>query len=183
MSLEDIEAGVFRALNHAGELPWLDWAVETLPVPIFTVAIAGILWRAAPGCMKVRVATGLAVLLFLLVLVLLCSEFKDAIGRLRPGQRLEAVRTGGREWTGPSFPSCNAALWGGVTGLIPLLRAGRAICGALAGAAALFSLLRVYQGAHWLSDVLAGFALGWGLAVAWTVVLRGFVMRTAAIQP
>ncbi len=178
----ELERTVFRALNHAGDWPWLDWTVQTLAVPLFTLVLAGIFWRAAPGRLALRLAAGVTVLFFLFLLVLLCSEMTTWIGRARPGAVLKEVQTGSRVWSGPSFPSCNGMLWGGVAGLLPLLRVRRAVAIGLLAAMAGFSVFRVYQGAHWLSDVVAGFALGLGLAAGWTAGLRRWILRDAKPQ-
>jgi membrane-associated phospholipid phosphatase len=150
-----------------------------LPVPVFTLLLASIIWRAAPRGVWIRIAAALSVLVFLVLLLMFCSELKDWADRTRPGGVLEGVKTGGRTWTGPGFPSCNAMLWGGVAGLLPLLRVRLTWILLGTAAAAFFSVLRVYQGAHWLGDVAVGFGLGVGLGAAWKVAWRRCVLRMA----
>ena len=77
--------------------------------------------------------------------------------------------------TSPSFPSghtLNTVVVTGVLAYLVLLyvrsRRGRVLtCLGLAGFAGLIGLSRVYLGHHWLTDVLAGAAVGgaWALAV------------------
>lgn len=77
--------------------------------------------------------------------------------------------------TSPSFPSghtLNAVLITSIVAYLVLLyvrsRRGRVLtCVGLAGFAGLMGLSRVYLGHHWLTDVLAGAAVGgaWALAV------------------
>jgi undecaprenyl-diphosphatase len=84
--------------------------------------------------------------------------------------------------TGPSFPSGHAtqalAAW---VVLAVVLTAGRSVrvrAAALAGAAVVVLLVgasRVYLGAHWLTDVLAGYAL----AATWLAVLVALALRRA----
>jgi membrane protein DedA with SNARE-associated domain/membrane-associated phospholipid phosphatase len=90
-------------------------------------------------------------------------ELKDAVDRPRPAGRLV-------DTAGSSFPSGHAAystfyIWAAVT-LTVRLRPGMARATAVVTAgivlAALIGLSRVYLGAHYLSDVNAGWALGAG---------------------
>jgi undecaprenyl-diphosphatase len=82
--------------------------------------------------------------------------------------------------SGPSFPSGHAtqALVAWVV-LAVVLTAGRSLrvrAAALAGAAVVVLLVgasRVYLGAHWLTDVLAGYAL----AATWLAVLAALALR------
>jgi membrane-associated phospholipid phosphatase len=90
--------------------------------------------------------------------------------RPRPGARFQLVHAGGY-----AFPSGHAtqaaAMWGAMAFLVALGRDRRArrVAPWIAAAtiAALVGLSRLYLGVHWLSDVLAGWALGglWLFAV------------------
>ncbi|HEY5976722.1 MAG TPA: bifunctional DedA family/phosphatase PAP2 family protein [Solirubrobacterales bacterium] len=90
-------------------------------------------------------------------------ELKAAIDRPRPDGSLV-------DTTGSSFPSLHAAystfyVWGAMTIVLrlrPGMARGAAVIVAGIAVAALVGLSRVYLGAHYLSDVNAGWALGAG---------------------
>jgi membrane-associated phospholipid phosphatase len=92
---------------------------------------------------------------------------KEVIGRSRPPAGLALVPT-----DGTAMPSSIGAMTAGAA--VPLIlwglhRAdvlGRAVAAALVVGTALIGASMVYLGAHWLGDVLAGWALGAALGVA-----------------
>jgi undecaprenyl-diphosphatase len=92
---------------------------------------------------------------------------KEVIGRARPPADLALVPT-----DGTAMPSSIGALTAGAA--VPLIlwglrRAdvvGRLVAAAVAAGTLLVGASMVYLGAHWLSDVLAGWALGAALGVA-----------------
>jgi membrane-associated phospholipid phosphatase len=102
------------------------------------------------------------------------AEFgKELIGRPRPPESLALVDTGGF-----SMPSSIGALTAGAA--VPLVlyglhrggRAGWAFAVLLCIGTAAIGASMVYLGAHWLSDVLVGWALGAVVGVAMLHVLR-----------
>lgn len=110
-----------------------------------------------------------------LVLVII---LKEIVSRTRP-DILQLV-----EVTSPSFPSghaCAAAAgWGAVVFVLSRCsdRMWRSIGGAVAVAVAVaVAASRVLLGVHWLTDVLAGLAIGWG----WTTML--IVLFSRQIRP
>lgn len=121
--------------------------------------------------------------------VLITSMGKTSVGRVRPPHELALPPFE----TSPSFPSghtLNATVLVGITlylmAITPSLRIGgshgRAVRWATAAAVAwavLMGLSRVYLGAHWLTDVMAGWlvGVGWVLGIvlahrAWLAVRR-----------
>ena len=112
------------------------------------------------------------------VLAILFSEpligtMKAAYGRPRPPSDLVAEVTG-------SFPSGHAVA-GAVTAIslvIVLIQPGparRNLEIAAAGFAVLMASTRVYLGAHWLTDVFAGVALGAACAIGAAAIVQRFI--------
>jgi membrane-associated phospholipid phosphatase len=132
--------------------------------------------RRRPGRIpRTPVLAGVA----LLVASLASGAVKDLIGRLRPPLADETLSALVALPADASFPSGHAtsafAAAGVVAALHPRLRAP------ILGLAALVALSRVYLGVHFPSDVLAGAALGLGIAVA--VVALGRRLVPAAWPP
>jgi membrane-associated phospholipid phosphatase len=119
---------------------------------------------------------------FLLAVVvgdkLLTGGLKTLIDRVRPNLN-PVART-----LGPSFPSGHsstaAALWAAV-GLIAWRWLGRRSLAPLAGVAVAFAVgvaaSRVLLDVHWLTDVIAGLALGWAWFAACAVAFGARVLR------
>jgi undecaprenyl-diphosphatase len=122
---------------------------------------------------------------FLLAVVigdkLLTAGLKALVDRVRPA--LDPVaRT-----LGPSFPSGHtstaAALWGAVA-LIACRWWGRRslapLAGIAVGIAVAVAASRVLLDVHWLTDVIAGLALGWAWFAACAVAFGGRVLQPGA---
>jgi membrane-associated phospholipid phosphatase len=92
---------------------------------------------------------------------------KELIGRPRPPADLAVVAAGGL-----AMPSSIGALTAGaatplvLAGLRSATRAGRSAAAALISGTVAVGLCMVYLGAHWLSDVLVGWALGAAIGAA-----------------
>ena len=165
--LAQLDRAVFAHLQ-ARRQPWLDAVMVaitelggvwvTLPL---VLAVAGGLWAtgrraAAAYWIGAQLASRLSVVVL-----------KATLGRDRPIDLYHG-------WEAYSFPSGHATTAMVTYGLLwVLLGQGRgwlARCALLAGAAMLIGLIgasRLYLGVHWLSDVIAGFALG----LAWVTLL------------
>lgn len=116
--------------------------------------------------------------------VLLSNAIKGALDRARP----DVDQLVG--WSGASFPSGHSAAAaaaylaialaisrGGVTPRRWWLVAGAIVVALVVGVS------RVALGVHWLTDVVAGLALGWGwAALCAIVILEGRFAREAAAQ-
>jgi len=134
------------------------------------------------------------VLLFLAIVVagqfLLSNAVKIAVERVRPDEPPFDVVPG------PSFPSGHAtaaaATWAAIAlvlgrGAPPRVRA--ILAGSAAGIATAVACTRVFLGAHWTSDTIAGLVLGWAWFGVCAVAFGGRVLRLgqpakeAAAQP
>lgn len=171
----DRDAEAFAAAHRT---PWLDTAMEAATrlgsalvlVPVLLVAGTYLWWRRRDGWAAILLwaALGGAVILY--------DTLKLAFGRARPPVDQMVVHTGGYAY--PSGHSTQAmAAWGmlavvavsGVPG-----RAARVLMLGLTGAVILLvGVSRIYLGAHWLTDVLAGFAVG----AAWLALLTATYAR------
>lgn len=112
---------------------------------------------------------------------LLTEAIKQLVDRARPA--LEPVAA----TLGPSFPSGHtstaAASWAAfalVAGRWWGRRAWPALAGAAVGIAVGVACSRVFLDVHWLTDVLAGLALGWAWFAACAIAFGGRVLRFGA---
>jgi membrane-associated phospholipid phosphatase len=159
-----VDSWVFLTFNLRGLRPiWLDWVMLGL-----TQLGSGYILPLVVLVLWVLPEQGLAydVVLGSLTLWLLVELAKALVGRSRPSVRLTQARIVGFQQPGRSFPSGHTSQ---VFFLITLLVQHFSVGGwAVVGLyllAVLVGVTRVYVGAHYPRDVLAGAALGllWGL--------------------
>ena len=122
---------------------------------------------------------------FLLVVVagekLLTTTVKDLADRVRPSLNPIAATLG------PSFPSGHSASAAAFFAAAALLigrhqgRRGRAVlAGLAAGIAVAVATSRVMLDVHWLTDVIAGLALGWAWFAVSAIAFGGRLLRFGA---
>ena len=159
-----VDSWVFLTFNLRGRRPaWLDWTMLGLTqlgsayiLPLLVL----VLWRLS----QTRLAY--ALVLGTLTLWLLVELVKALVGRSRPFVRHEQARIVGFRQPGRSSPSGHTSQ---IFFLITLFIQAFGLSGWAAIGLYLLALLvgvtRVYVGAHYPRDVLAGAALGtlWGL--------------------
>lgn len=168
--LDSVAASRAPALTFAAQA--LAWSGDTVGATVVALALVALLWRVRRDLTPL-VLTAVA----MAGSVLITTLGKSHVGRLRPPHELALPPLA----HSPAFPSghtLNATvLFGIVLYLVlitPRLRVGgshRRAVALTAVAAALYvlamGLSRVYLAAHWLTDVMAGWAIGagWVLAV------------------
>lgn len=167
-----LDARVFALLNMRIYPPWLDrcmWVVTQLGSMPAAFAAASLLFL-----LKYRSAAA-EIVLGTFTLWLLVEAIKLLSDRDRPFLRFEQARVVGWREVGDSFPSGHTSqIFFLVTFLIQHFQPGIVLAAALYLLAVLVGFTRIYVGAHYPRDVVAGIVLGsvWGL-LATLVVPRG----------
>ncbi|MBI5799711.1 MAG: phosphatase PAP2 family protein, partial [Verrucomicrobia bacterium] len=162
--LQSLDAALFRCINQSLSNPFFDWLMPVVSgnklfVPMVIVASLALIWRQ-------RTKGALCVAFILLVVALgdplIINSIKHAIARPRPFVPMpESITLVGRT-ASFSLPSAHAANMAAAAMVAFLFfRRSWRVMVPLAAAVA-FS--RVYNGVHYVSDVLIGATLGAGYA-------------------
>lgn len=169
--LQTLDSNLFLWINRGLAHKWLDAVMPFFSDNAFfypALFLLGLLmvWKGG-------IRGWLCLLLLLLVTAigdgLIVGTIKDAIGRVRPSSAIpEARALVGKGRTG-SMPSAHAANWFAAA-MVAFLFYRRSIRVTLP-LAFIVAFSRVYNGAHYPSDVIAGSILGAGYAIAtvWAV--------------
>lgn len=159
-----VDSWVFISLNQRGVRPgWLDWVMLGV-TQLGSGYILPVLALAALLVPDRRLAY--EVVLGALTLWLVVELVKALVGRSRPSVRLTQARIVGFQQPGRSFPSGHTSQsFFLITLLVQHFGLGGWSAIGLYVLAALVGLTRMYVGAHYPRDVLAGAALGtlWGV--------------------
>lgn len=114
--------------------------------------------------------------------VLLANVLKISVGRVRPAVPPFDISSG------PAFPSGHAtaaaAVWAAVAFVLGKGRSRRtraAFAGIAAGLAVAVACSRVFIGAHWTSDVIAGLLLGWTWFGVCAAAFSGRMARSSVV--
>jgi len=159
-----IDVWTFLIFNLHGSRPkWLDWLML-----LFTQGGNGITAFLIAGFFYLRNLQILAYLIIFGTLTLwLVVEFvKAIIQRARPFEKLQKARVVGGRAIGRSFPSGHTSqAFFLITILAQYFQLGPIITILLYGMATIVGITRMYVGAHYPRDVLAGAILGslWGM--------------------
>lgn len=162
--LQSLDAALFRFINQSLSNPFFDWLMPVLSgnklfVPAVIVASALLIWRQ-----KGRGALCVAFILLAVALgdPLIINSIKHAVARPRPFVPMpEAISLVGRT-SSFSLPSAHAANMAAAAMVAFLFFRGSWRFMVPLAAAVAFS--RVYNGVHYVSDVLIGAVLGAGYA-------------------
>ncbi len=162
--LQSLDAALFRFINQSLSNPFFDWLMPVLSgnklfVPAVIVASAWLIW-------KQRTNGALCVAFVLLAVALgdplIINSIKHAVGRPRPFVSMpECITLVGRT-SSFSLPSAHAANMAAAA-MVAFLFFRRSWCFMVPLAAGV-AFSRVYNGVHYLSDVLLGATLGAGYA-------------------
>jgi membrane-associated phospholipid phosphatase len=158
-----LDARVFLLLNTRGFPKWLDrcmWLATQLGNMLTAFIVAGLLLMLNYRRLAIEVIFGT------LTLWLLVEIIKALSDRDRPFRTLDKARVVGWRERGDSFPSGHTTqIFFLMTLFIHYFQLGFVAAAALYAVAALVGLTRIYVGAHYPRDVIAGVVLGsiWGL--------------------
>lgn len=161
-----LDAWVFTFLNTRGYPLWLDrcmWLATQLGNMLAAFMAAFLLFVLHYRRLAIEVIFGV------LTLWLLVEMIKALSDRDRPFLTLDTTRVVGWREKGDSFPSGHTAQVFFLTTLfIHGFQLGIGACIVLYAAAALVGFTRIYVGAHYPRDVIAGMVLGlvWGILAA-----------------
>lgn len=141
-------------------MPWLCWNSLFIPA-VLIIAIA----LALRGGVRGRVFLVVLGLALLTTDGVLCNALKNLVQRPRPFLAEPGVRLLVGEGHSSGMPSAHAANWAAAAVIVWYYYGRRwfALAGLIGG---VVGLARVYTGTHYPSDVLAGYVLGAGTAVA-----------------
>ena len=160
-------AGIHRVLEDVT-------ALATTPVvAAIAVAVGLIEWIRVPSR---------AIPAYLLIVTIgdsvVTNAVKEVVARARPAIDPIAATLG------PSFPSGHSSTAAAFYAALALLAGRRRSAGARAvlagvavGVAVSVACSRVMLDLHWVSDVVAGLALGWGWFAACTIAFGGWLLR------
>lgn len=169
----------FHAVNQfARGTPWLHVPARLFagygPV-LFAALLLGAWALSRRSCDVQRVAAALWAPVGVVVAVGINQVLVFAVGEPRPYAVMAHVLVLVSRSTDSSFPSDHAVMAGAAT--VGVLLSHRKLGLAAAGLALLMAATRVYVGAHFPVDVLAGLAVGAVVALASFAVARPFVLR------
>lgn len=173
----NLDTRIFYAINHfARDTPWLHSAVlryASYGTVLFAALMLAGWWIARVWADQVRMAAAIWIPLGVLVALGINQPIADTIGEVRPCNALHDIVVLHCN-TDAGFPSDHAVMASAATVGLWLVSARLGALAALASAAMGFA--RVYVGAHYPQDVLAGFVLG---AV---VSLAGYALARPALN-
>ena len=157
----NLDTRIFYAINHfARDTAWLHPIVSgyaAYGTALFAVLMLAGWWTARRAGDARRMTAALWTPLGVLLALGINQPIADAVGEVRPCNALHDIVVLHCN-TDPGFPSDHAVMAGAATVGLWLVSRRLGLFAALA--AVVMGFARVYIGAHYPQDVLAGFALG-----------------------
>ncbi|OBC01585.1 UDP-diphosphatase [Mycobacterium sp. 852013-50091_SCH5140682] len=169
---------IFYVINHfARDTPWLHPIVSgyaAYGVVLFAALLLAGWWTARRDADPARMVAAAWAPLGMLVALAVNQPVAAAVNETRPCQALHDIVVLHCN-TDPGFPSDHAVMAGAVTAGLWLVRGRLGVLAAIAAAAMAFA--RVYSGAHYPQDVVAGLVFGAVVSVAGYLLLRPVLRR------
>jgi membrane-associated phospholipid phosphatase len=178
----NVDTRIFYDINHfARDTPWLQPIVSgyaAYGVVLFGVLLLAGWWTARNDANPARMVPAVWAPLGMLAALGVNQLVAAAVNETRPCQALHDIVVLHCN-TDPGFPSDHAVMAGAVTAGVWLV--SRRLGALAAIAAAVMAFARVYIGAHYPQDVLAGLALGAVVSVVGYALVRPLLRRLLAV--
>ena len=169
----DLDTRFFYAINHfTRDTPWLRPIVlgyANYGVVLFAGLMLAAWWIARREANPARMTAALWTPLGVLAALAINQPVAAAVGKTRPCNALHDIVVLHCN-TDPGFPSDHAVMAGAATAGLWLVHRNLGALAALA--AVVMGFARVYVGAHYPLDVLAGYALGAAVGIAGYALTR-----------
>lgn len=157
----NLDTRIFYAINDfARHTPWLHPIVlgyANYGVALFAILMLAGWWIARRSADPARMTAALWVPLGVLIALGINQPIADAVGEIRPCNAVHDILVLHCN-TDPGLPSDHAVMAGAATAGLWMVSRRLGVLAAVASVAMVFA--RVYVGAHYPQDVLAGLALG-----------------------
>jgi undecaprenyl-diphosphatase len=174
----DLDTRIFYAINHfARDTPWLHSTVSgyaAYGAVLFAALMLAGWWTARAAADSTRMVAAVWVPVGVLVALAINQPIADAVGEVRPCNALHDIVVLHCN-TDAGFPSDHAVMAGAATVGLWLVSRRLGVVAALASVVMGFA--RVYVGAHYPQDVLAGLALGVVVSFGGYALARPLVSR------
>ena len=172
----DLDTRIFYAINHfARDTPWLHSAVSgyaSYGTVLFGALLLAGWWTARTAADSARMVAAVWAPIGVLVALGVNQPIADAVGEVRPCNALHDIVVLHCN-TDAGFPSDHAVMAGAAT--VGLWLVSRRLGVLVVLASVVMGFARVYVGAHYPQDVLAGFALGAVVSIGGYALARPFV--------
>ena len=174
----DLDTRIFYAINDfARSTPWLHPIVAgyaNYGTILFLLLMLAGWWTARSAADPHRMAAAVWAPFGVLVALAVNQPIADAVGEVRPCNALHDIVVLHCN-TDAGFPSDHAVMAGAATVALWLVHRRLGLIAVLASVAMGFA--RIYIGAHYPQDVLAGYALGATVSFAGYLLLRPVLTR------